>query len=135
MIANDIVYAARECIGTPFKHQGRLVGKALDCAGLVVHVAQRIGADYIDLSGYGRNPSGGILQQTLDSNDWIELQSNPQYGDILLMRFSGEPQHLAICAGGTIIHSYANVKQVCEHRFSDVWRKRVVAVYRYKGLT
>ncbi|MBK8745664.1 MAG: peptidase P60, partial [Propionivibrio sp.] len=39
-----ILAAARACIGTPFVHQGRIPGLALDCAGLVVAVAQAIGA-------------------------------------------------------------------------------------------
>lgn len=133
MIAKCIVAAAREAIGTPFRHQGRTIGKALDCAGLIIHVAQSVNVDYSDVAGYSKNPSDGILESALDSQPClvrVDIQDR-QAGDILLMRFSGDPQHLAICAGETIIHSYANVGRVCEHRLADVWVSRIVRVYRF----
>jgi cell wall-associated NlpC family hydrolase len=134
MIANDIVIAARSALGTPFVHQGRIVGLALDCAGLIVHVARCVGVAYVDVPAYGRQPYRGLLQATLDSNGCVMRVTDRQAGDILLMRFDGDPQHLAICAGDTIIHSYLNVGKVCEHRLSDVWAARIVATYRFIGV-
>ena len=134
MTADDILIAARSFLGTPFRHQGRIPGLALDCAGLVVSVAKEIGADYIDRPGYSRNPSGGLLESALDDQPCLERVTDRQPGDVLLMRFSGEPQHLAICAGDTIIHSYEAVGKVCEHRLASVWAARIVRVYRFKGL-
>ncbi|PUA17256.1 NlpC/P60 family protein [Glaciimonas sp. PCH181] len=134
MTADDIVAAARAALDTPFQHQGRIAGLALDCAGLVVHVARSIGAPYTDVPAYGRSPHQGLLQATLDGNEGIERVIDRQAGDILLMRFASEPQHLAICAGDTMIHSYLNVGKVCEHRLSSMWAARIVAVYRFKGL-
>ena len=130
----DILTAARSLLDTPFRHQGRLPGKALDCAGLVVAVADMIGADYQDKPGYGRNPSNGLLQAQLDIQPCLERVTTMQPGDVLLMRFAAEPQHLAIYAGETIIHSYMQVGKVCEHRFADVWQARVTAIYRFKGI-
>ncbi|MBK7357516.1 hypothetical protein [Propionivibrio sp.] len=63
-----------------------------------------------------------------------QQQGRPSAGDILLIRFSGDPQHLAIFTGETIIHSYASVGAVCEHRMADVWAARIVCAYRFKGL-
>lgn len=134
MTADDILSAARGCIGTPFKHQGRIPGLALDCAGLVVSVAKSIGADYIDRPGYSRNPSGGLLESALDDQPCLDRVQDRQPGDVLLMRFSGEPQHLAIFTGENIIHSYLQAGKVCEHILDDVWSSRIVRVYRFKGL-
>lgn len=134
MTADEIVAAARSALRTPFRHQGRIAGRALDCAGLIVHVAKTIGVAYLDVPAYGRMPHAGLLQQTLDANSCIERVATHQAGDILLMRFTGEPQHLAICAGESIIHSYANAGEVCEHRLSSMWAARIVAVYRFKGI-
>ncbi|MGZ9713895.1 C40 family peptidase [Glaciimonas sp. GNP009] len=134
MTADDVIDAARAALDTPFQHQGRVVGLALDCAGLIVHVARSIGAPYKDVPAYGRSPHEGLLQATLDNNDCIRCVADRQPGDILLMRFDSEPQHLAICAGETIIHSYLNVGMVCEHRLSSMWAARIVAVYRFKEL-
>ena len=137
MNSDDIIKAARACLDTPFKHQGRLPGRALDCAGLIVAVAQAIGADYRDVAGYGRSPAGNLLQSKLDEQPCLHgvpvLERQP--GDVLLMRFTGDPQHLAIDAGDNIIHSYAQVGKVCEHRMADVWAARIVRVYRFKECT
>ncbi|MBK7357570.1 NlpC/P60 family protein [Propionivibrio sp.] len=105
MTADDIINAARACLGTPFRHQGRIPGVALDCAGLVVAVAKAIGADYNDVAGYGRTPYGGMLESCLCSQPGLDISSKAdrQPGDILLIRFSGDPQHLAIFTGETII--------------------------------
>lgn len=136
MTAADIITAARAALGTPFQHQGRIPGIALDCAGLVVHVANAIGADYTDVDGYSRFPANGLLQSTLDSQPCLERVAiaDRQAGDILLFRFSGDPQHLGIFTGDSIIHAYSNVGQVCEHRLASVWSARIVRVYRFKGL-
>lgn len=135
MTPAEIVSAARAAIGTPFQHQGRSVGQALDCAGLIVHVAREIGAEYVDTAGYSRLPSHGLLQAALDLQPCLMPVSigDLQPGDVLLMRFKNEPQHLAVCAGDTIIHSYSTVGQVCEHRLADVWVSRIVSVYRFRG--
>lgn len=132
----EIIAAARDAIGTPFRHQGRVSGKALDCAGLVIHVAKAIGADYIDSCGYSRRPANGLLELALDDQPCLERVplSDRQPGDVLLMRFTGDPQHLGICAGENIIHSYSSVGAVCEHRLDDVWATRIVRVYRFRGI-
>ena len=136
MTRDDIIAAARDCLGTPFVHQGRIPGRALDCAGLVVAVAQAIGVEYIDQTGYSRSPSGGLLEAALDDQPGITRIApfDREPGDILLMRFSGDPQHLAILAGETIIHAFEAPGLVCEHDLTDLWTRRIVRVYRFKDL-
>ena len=137
MNAENVISAARSCLGTPFHHQGRIKGVALDCAGLGVIVAQEIGAEYHDVPGYGRDPFNGLLRESLDNQEGLEYvgRDEMQPGDLLLMRFGREPQHLAIYAGPTIIHAYEQVGIVCEHDLDDLWRRRIIAVYRFKGIT
>ena len=135
MTRDDIIEAARECLGTPFRHQGRIPHVALDCAGLVIAVAQVVGVEYLDQTGYSRSPSGGLLESALDGQPGLtrvgQLAAR-EAGDILLMRFSGDPQHLAIFSGTTIIHAYETVGKVCEHDMTDAWTRRIVRVYRFK---
>ena len=137
MTSDDIISAARSCIGTPFRHQGRIKSTALDCAGLVVSVASDLGIEYIDVPDYGRDPYQGLLQSTLADQPNLDAvpRDEMQSGDVLLMRFGRDPQHLAIYTGSTIIHSYDNVGMACEHDMTDVWRRRIVAVYRFRGLS
>ncbi len=137
MTADDILNHARQCLGTPFRHQGRMVGFGLDCAGVAIHVARQIGGGHLDVSGYGRTPADGQLERSLDAQPCLERVAlgHRQAGDLLLMRFASDPQHLAICAGETIIHAYEHVGQCCEHRLSSMWAARIVRVYRFRGMT
>ena len=137
MTADDILTAARQCIGMPFRHQGRMLGCGLDCAGVAIHVARQIGVGHFDVSGYGRTPANGQLEQSLDSQPCLErvMLNDHQPGDLLLMRFASDPQHLAILTDQqTIIHAYESVGICCEHRLSSMWAARIVRVYRFRGI-
>lgn len=132
---NEVIAAARSFIGTPFRHLGRTPGKCLDCAGLAVVVANTLGLEVDDRDAYGRVPAGGLLESMLDAQPCLKrVFRTYQEGDLLLMRFKGDPQHLAICGGDTIIHAWQAVGKVAEHRFSDEWRSRVVRVYEFVGV-
>ena len=139
---DQIIAAARSLIGTPFRHQGRAAQGVLDCAGLVVAVAESIGADYIDQQGYSTHPSNGLLEAALDAQPCLVRVplSDMQPADVLLMKFASDPQHLAIYVGFNpvyqdegIVHAYAQSRKVCEHRLTDEWRARIVRVYRFQG--
>lgn len=137
MTALDIIQAAMQCLDVPFRHQGRQIapgpGCGIDCVGLAVHVARCCGLDYADQQGYGRSPAKGLLADALDAQPCLALmpRTDMQPGDLLLMRFKSEPQHVAILTGPTIIHAWEQPGICCEHDFTDVWRKRVVRVYRF----
>ncbi len=143
MTRADILSSARAEIGTPFRHQGRISGKALDCAGLIIRVASASGAEYLDFPGYSRHPSDGLLESALDAQPCLVrvALADMQSGDVLLMRFNTDPQHLAIFAGHSavyraegIIHAWLQARKVCEHVLTDEWRGRIVRVYRFAGV-
>lgn len=134
MTPDEIISAARAAVGTKFRHQGRKIGVGLDCAGLAQHVAASIGVAATDVEGYPTRPFAGQLEAAIDAQPGLRRVDDMQPGDILLMRFDGEPQHLAIFAGRTIIHAYAKSRIVCEHDFTREWAARVVRVYRFNGV-
>ena len=134
MNAADIIAAARECIGTPFQHQGRICGLALDCAGVILHVARRLGLESVEPAGYARSPSNGALEAAADAQPYFERVFDKQPGDVLMMRFTGEPQHVGIFTGENIIHGYESIGKVVEHRLDHRWEARIVRVYRFKGM-
>lgn len=136
MTGADILAAARACLDTPFRHQGRVPGLALDCAGLIVSVAQALGIDHCDVADYGRLPNNGQLAGVLDAQPALRavVVADMQPGDILLMRFVKEPQHLAFLGESTLIHSWEGAGKVCEHGIDDIWRRRIVRVYRFAGV-
>jgi len=128
-----VVQYAREALGTPYRHQGRLVGQALDCIGLAIYVAQRLNLPYTDLPAYGQTPHKGLLQEMTELQPCLERVSQRQKGDLLLMKFTYDPQHMAICAGDTIIHCAMDTGRVVENRIDADTERRIVAVYRFRG--
>lgn len=141
MTADDVIAAARECLGTPFRHQARVIGLGMDCAGVLVHCFQRLGLPFSDEMGYPRNPYDGQLDKILAAQPSLRAvpKSEMRAGDVLSMRIKSAPQHIAIHAGQVrghdyIIHSSSECGKVAEHRLCDVWGARVMHVYRFEGL-
>lgn len=133
MTPETIIAAARELLEMPFRHQGRASSGKTDCAGVICHVAGSLGLPYADQTDYPRQPGGGRLESALDEQPCLIRVplSARQAGDVLLMRFAGDPQHLAIFTGSTIIHAYETVGKVAEHRLDEAWTRRIVRVYRF----
>lgn len=131
MTPDDIIAAARECLDTPFRHQGRIVGVGIDCAGVICHVAHRLGLQYDAPTNYPRDPYQGLLEATLDAQDCLQRIDHPEPGAVLLMRTNREPRHLGIWSGATLIHADETIGKVCEHRMDAVWLRRVVRSYRF----
>jgi hypothetical protein len=141
MKASEIITAARETIGTPYQHQGRVNGLALDCAGVPVHVAKRLGFPVEDFTRYGRLPIPAEMRSRLD----LHLDRVPTHsmrgGDVAWIKFELEPQHLAIIGdhpggGLTLIHAcnWSGLNRVVEHGIDEKWRRRIVAAWRYRGV-
>lgn len=128
MTPADFIAAARSYVGVPFRHQGR-TRHGVDCIGLVVCAARDIGLTLADRTDYPRDPNGLLPLEM--ARQFAPVES-PQAGDILLMRFRGEPQHVAILAGTTLIHGYASIGRVVEHGMDAKWRRRIVAAYRLR---
>jgi len=131
---NAVVAEAKTWVGTPFLHQGRIKGRGVDCVGLVIGVAHELKlAEYVEVA-YGRMPDpvrmGSLLNQYLDKIP----RSKAQPGDILWMRFSRSPTHVAILSHSGIIHSYSEIGKCIEHRLDSVWESRIVGCYKYKGI-
>jgi cell wall-associated NlpC family hydrolase len=136
-----IIEEARTWLGTPFKHQGRMKNVGVDCLGLLIGVAaaldlrSRTGQSLADLDslGYGHFPDEAALRAGLASALWPvgELSA----GCIVLMKIEGRTQHLGIVGNYeegelSLIHAYAPHRKVVEHRLSEDWRGRIVAIFK-----
>jgi cell wall-associated NlpC family hydrolase len=141
----DVVSEARRWLATPFQHQGRTIGLGTDCGGLVGGVAVSLGlfsGGWWDQTfdpahgGYSRSPSGGMLD-AICARYLAPAEMQP--GAVLLMRFAGEPQHLAIVGdyahgGLSLIHAYSVVGAVTEHALDARWQRRTVAAFDFPGI-
>lgn len=141
MTTTDIVSIARETLGTPYMHQGRVGGLALDCAGVPVYVAKRLGISLTDYTRYGRLPVPNEMRAALDHHLLRVSKTEMRAGDVAWIRFQQEPQHLAIVGdyplgGMSLIHAYngAGLNRVVEHRMNETWYARICGVWRYPGV-
>lgn len=143
----DVVREARTWLGVPWHHQGR-TRAGCDCGGLIGSVAvalELVSASWWEHTfdplhaGYGRAPANGALRLVCESFMWETDAAAMKPGDVLLMRFKTEPQHLAFVAdyvhgGLSMIHAMSSIGKVAEHRLTPTWRDRVVAVYCLPGV-
>lgn len=137
----QVVAAARAELGTRWGHQGRLRGKMLDCAGLVIAgVCWPLGLmpTTWDVNGYSRWPDGrmlALLHEHCTPIDEIEL------GAVICMRTAVHPQHVGIAGdylhgGYSLIHSTNTMhpRRVVEHRMVFTPALQFVAAFRLPGV-
>ena len=130
-----LIAAARGYLGVRFRHQGRS-RRGVDCAGLVAVCLLAIGRAPADVEAYGREPLNQGLRAMLVENFGEPIPKDEmRHGDIALMRFRGEPSHVGILGdylygGLSLIHAFAQVKKVSEHRIDDEWLANIVEVFR-----
>jgi len=135
----DIVQAARNWIGTPYRHQGR--GRAgLDCVGLLVEVANDMGHPVDAPTAYSNQPQGWQLLVPCDAQLWKPARQDRIIpGDLAV--FNGwspnEPQHFAFIGhsphGMTIIHSFSKFARVLEQPWNRLWEKKFHGLYNLPG--
>lgn len=136
MTADQIVTLARSWLDVPFLHQGRS-RQGVDCAGLVICVARDLGVlpPDGDVTGYTRQPDGSMQRAC----EHYMTRSQPAVGNVFIMRFEGEPQHMGFFTpyrhgGLAVIHAVASHGKVVEHRLDNIWSKRIVRSYTFPGM-
>jgi cell wall-associated NlpC family hydrolase len=127
---HKLVTAAREYLGTPFKHQGRSI-RGIDCGGLLVLACKDIGIELDDIGGYSRMPDGITMKAEFDRQ--LVRVAEAQAGDVYIMAFFKHPQHVAIVTDIGIIHAFEGVDKVVEHNLDARWKSRIKGIYRLKG--
>lgn len=129
-MTHPVIIAARQALGTPFLHQGRQVGRGMDCAGLYVYICQQLGLPHRDAVGYPRSPYDGELERQLDAQPCLRriALADAGPGDLLVIRYGRAPQHIAIRSYlGCVIHASSDHGGVVEHLDTGL---RVVRAYR-----
>jgi cell wall-associated NlpC family hydrolase len=127
----DIIAYARETLGTPYLHQGRVNQLGLDCIGVAIYVANRLGVEYVDLPAYGQSPYKGQLKYMMQQQPCLVEVHDRQPGDLFLMKFVFDPQHVAVFTGDTIIHCSMDTGRVVEHHLDAETSSRIVGCFRF----
>lgn len=132
-----IVDAARECIGTPWHHQGRVVGAGLDCLGLLVHCSVAAGKEVRDETNYKRVADESRLIEALISHDAKKVdRESIQTADILFFKMAGRMQHAGVVVSVDpirFVHAYnVGPSVVAEVELSNYWTDKLHSVWRLR---
>lgn len=126
-----VVAAAREFLGTPYRHQASLPGVGCDCLGLLRGVWRALyGAEPMAMPPYRadlRDPlNAGALRRAAER--LLVRETGPlDAGQVVLFRLSGmaEPKHCGILLGPTrFIHAQERLG-VVEANLTEAWARRV----------
>lgn len=137
--SHDVIRSALGWMDTPYKHQGRLKGVAVDCAGLVIKVAHELGISDYDKIDYPRDPVGAELLAICDALMDQAPVSDADHGMVLVMRFARDPQHLGFLqienGEQLLIHAFSLPGKVVRHRIDRTWSRRIVRAYKLRGVS
>lgn len=139
MITRDqIVATARSWLGVRWIHQGRSRA-GVDCAGLVIKVAEEIGHPAPDMQGYFNRPNGTEFLKHLRANLAKGDVTNPRDGSIGVFKQGKSPCHCAIFSTKngekTLIHGNARHRKVSEDKFAFEWVDNLIEVLEYHGVS
>lgn len=142
MITRQMIVAeARRWIDTPFAHQGRLHGVAVDCAGVVEMAAKNTGLySDVKIAPYLAAPNPVAMREELRRHlDEITF-ADVQPGDILWFRIDRDGQHLGLVSQldpMMMIHAFGRekIKRCIEQRVAGFWREHLVGCFRYRGIS
>lgn len=99
---------------------------------MIVLAARECGLPVADETCYSVIVSEARLRAGLALNG-SEVRGRIEPGDVLLFRIGGAATHVGLCTGACLIHAYGPAGRVCEHDLTEKWRRRIAAVYRWRG--
>jgi NlpC/P60 family putative phage cell wall peptidase len=143
----DVVAKAREYLGTPFQHAGRVKGLSCDCIGLPLQVACELGLkdklgvpfNKSDSKNYSPQPLDGAVHEEAQRRLIEKPISEMCDGDMLTIKMPVVACHTAIVCTtlgrAGIIHAYnGGPKRVVEQLLDEKWRSRIAGVFSFPGV-
>lgn len=130
----DQATRAIACVGTRFRHQGRVPGVGLDCLGLVVH---SVHGEQHDRRDYPHVPDTVALQAALDALfDRLDVNSaeDAPAGAVLAFAFGSHRRvrHLGIRTDVGMVHAIRPTG-VVETPIVEPWTSRFAGAYRWRN--
>lgn len=133
----QIVEAARSLVGVPYHHQGRHPRFGLDCVGLLAAVYELCGVEHHDFTCYRPQPDPHVLLREIAKGmDRIE-RAELTAGDVVCFWTArrGVPQHFGVLTETeplNMVHAWAQVGKVAEHRLDVFWYRRRHSFWRFR---
>jgi hypothetical protein len=118
----DIVRAARACLGTRCRAQGRVPGLALDCIGVAIAAAKGAGLSFEVPHDYALAADNRArLMAGLAAAGCVPRDGEPLPGDLALVAVAPAQPHLAVCCGDTFVHAHFGLGRVVEAPLPPEW--------------
>jgi len=143
----DIVAEARTWVGTPFQHLTRVKGIGVDCVGLVIAIADDLGIKdndgkpflRDDYRAYPTQPSDRFVHDECCRRLVRKSVNDLCQGDIVSLKVPRTACHVAIITERQgvlyMIHGYSPLRKVVEHILDNSFRRRIIGVFSYPGVT
>ena len=150
----QVVEKAREYLETPFQHQGRLKGRACDCVGIPLQVADELGI--VDRNGVPMKSSDNANYSSQPLNRFIHEEcqrrliekpvSEMQDGDVLTLRVPSRMENIKVTAPCHVaivttvmgvrgmLHAYAGNRKVVEHVMDAKWQRRIEGCFSFPNI-
>lgn len=126
------ILAARSCVGSPFRHQGRIPASGLDCVGLIIYVASVLNLEIVGRSNYRKIPKRHAITRAAREFGFREKPVSESFpGDILLLKFGKSLEHVAVLSDHGIIHACEKYGKVVEHKLDQTWMGRITKAYEF----
>lgn len=135
-----VVVAARQFLGTPYRHQASLAGAGCDCLGLLRGVWRGLyGAEPMAMPAYRadmRDPENAAALR-LAAERFLLVETGPMgAGQVVLFRLGGmaEPRHCGIMVSAErFIHAQERLG-VVEANLTEAWGRRVSGRFGFPPL-
>ena len=132
-----IVGASLQWLDTPYHHQAKIKGIGVDCAMLIVAIAEELSGKTINIPVYSPewhlHNREELLCNTIEGLGCIRRNINElDVGDILTFRFGRVSSHMGIYIGtNQFIHARLDVKKVVINQLSGEWLERLDRIYKF----
>lgn len=125
-----IVAAARACVGTRFRSQGRTPQLGLDCIGVVLVAAAAAGVPVAAVPAYRLGGDYPDAEAILLGHGCARVDAALP-GDILGLAPSVQQRHFGIVTPLGLVHAHAGLDRVVEGPIDPAWT--IIGAWRLPG--
>ena len=125
-----IVAAARSCVGTRFRPQGRVPQLGLDCVGVLLVAAAAAGLPSADVPAYRLGGALPDVEAILRLHGCAPIDE-ALAGDILVNAPAPRQRHFGIVTPNGVVHAHAGLERVVEGPIDSGWL--VIGTWRLPG--
>lgn len=118
--ADAIVAAARGCVGTRFRSQGRVAGIGLDCIGVALIAARAVGVDFT-VPPYALGGDHQAQLETALATRGCRAVDAAAPGDLIVAAPAMGRRHIGVRTRDGVVHAHAGLGRVVEGPLDPGW--------------